>query len=939
MSKTDSPISSEERNDAETETSDLKTAGTSDAKVRRSGGASADPAKRVELMTDEVSQLVRYADAPHQSADDDSSHREGLLQPTLVRASAGTGKTYRLTARLLRILLQGAPPESILATTFTRKAAGEILDRVLLTLARAADPEDDEALQQLRQQVGIVTLPRSVCLQLLDRLLRNIHRLRVCTLDSLFAQLARSFPFELGLPPTWRLTDEIEEVWFRERAVDSVIAMLDPTEMTAVLSMLGKGETKRSIARELLQVVDAAYSSQRQCGEDVWHKLVAPKLPADSEITRAAGMLRLAKPEQKRHQAKLESLAESLELRQFAPLTDDTLVRNIAAARRTGSVVKYYRAPFPDGLDPSFDVLYAAARTTVLSLLNAQNTATATVLAAYDHHVSQLKHAARALGFDDVAIRLAAQFATLDHRVLSSRMDGAIDHVLLDEFQDTSPVQWQVLRPLAARVALQQPDAGQPEDQRQVEKSFFCVGDTKQAIYGWRGGVAEIFDAVADQLPGVTEVEQNTSFRSSPVVIDAVNQTFQNLPRHPMAADADSGDPTDKSMYEASAIKQFSRRFPEHDAAKQTLPGHVRMETCREIRDGDADAKRMACFEDAARLAATINESAPGKSIGILTRTNRGVAQLIFLLERLGVEVSQEGGNPLTDSAAVEVVLSALMMADHPGDGRWQFHVSATPLGELPGFGPDMVRFMAEDRGLAETVEFLAGVLAPTCDPRETLRLKQLTHLAISYELNAAPRLRDFVRLVREKRVERPQAAPVRVMTVHQAKGLEFDAVVLPELDVALARQSGNCVADVRELGEPPEAITRYLNNKSWHFLSSHWQRVFGDQAAGAMTESLCLLYVAMTRARQALHIVFQPTKKKGFENRTAAALVYHALGCELDPTQGSQTLFETGDPNWHGGGNARSVADTKSAPRATSIQFRRLPAVPHRNQNTPKLS
>ncbi len=905
---------------------------------RPSDVVDSDPAKRVELMTDEVTSLVSYVDVPQQKSGDHSvSTSDGLLQPTLVRASAGTGKTYRLTARLLRILLQGAPPESILATTFTRKAAGEILDRVLLTLARAADENDDEALDQLREQVGIPTLPRSVCLQLLDTLLRSIHRLRVCTLDSLFAQLARSFPFELGLPPAWRLTDEIEEVWFRERAVDSVIAMLDPAEMTAVLSMLGKGETRRSIARELLQVVDAAYSSQRQSGEDAWHKLVAPKLPAAAEITQAAGMMRLAKPKQKRHLAKLEKLAESLELREFGSLVDDTLISNIAAARRTRCEVKYYRAPFPEGLDHPFDILYAAVRTTVLSLLNAQNEATGTVLAAYDHHVTQLKQTARALGFDDVAIRLAAQFASLDHRVLSSRMDGAIDHVLLDEFQDTSPAQWQVLRPLAARVASYEPDPDRSRDDWKVERSFFCVGDTKQAIYGWRGGVAEIFDAVADQLPGVTEVEQNTSFRSSPVVLDVVNETFRNLQRHPLTTAADSGDPTDKSMYEAAAVNQFARRFPLHEAAKKTLPGYVRFETCQRIEEGDSEAKRMACFDDAAKLAAKINRDAPGKSIGILTRTNRGVAQLIFLLERLGVEVSQEGGNPLTDSAAVEVVLSTLMMAEHPGDGRWEFHVSATPLADVPGFGADMVRAMAEDRGLSETVEFLASVLAPKCDPRETLRLKQLTHLAISYELNAAPRLRDFVRLVREKRVERPQAAPVRVMTVHQAKGLEFDAVVLPELDVALTRQSGHCVADVRELGEPPEAITRYLSSKSWHFLPQNWQRAFGGQAAAAMTESLCLLYVAMTRARQALHIVVQPPKKKEFETRTAASLIYHALGCEADPTEGSLTLFETGDPNWYGSGDAEAEIEPSVSPKQLSIQFRRLSAAARRNQSTPK--
>ena len=74
---------------------------------------------------------------------------EQTLKPMLVRASAGTGKTYRLTARLLKILLQGAAPETILATTFTRKAAGEILDRVLMTLAQAADENDDEALRKL----------------------------------------------------------------------------------------------------------------------------------------------------------------------------------------------------------------------------------------------------------------------------------------------------------------------------------------------------------------------------------------------------------------------------------------------------------------------------------------------------------------------------------------------------------------------------------------------------------------------------------------------------------------------------------------------------------------------------------------------------------------------------------------------------------------------
>ncbi|QDT02858.1 Putative ATP-dependent DNA helicase YjcD [Rubripirellula lacrimiformis] len=854
---------------------------------------------------------------------------DGNLRPTLVRASAGTGKTYRLTARLLRILLQGAAPETILATTFTRKAAGEILERVLLSLARAADESDPDALDALRQQVGIPTLPRSVCLKLLETLLKNIHRLRICTLDSLFSQLARSFPFELGLPPAWRLTDEIEEAWLRERAVDSVIAMLDRGEMMAVLSMLGKGDIKRSIARELLQVVEAAYGSQRLAGPDVWKKLIAPKLPESAEITRAAGVMRMAQPKQKRHRDKLEKMAEVLELRQFDAFAGDTMIANIASARRSHGEVLYYRAPFPEGVDEAFDVAYAAAKSDVLSRMSAQNEATGTVIGAYDHHVGQLKQSGRSIGFEDVAIRLAAEFSRLDQHSLAQRMDGAVDHLLLDEFQDTSPVQWSVLRPMAMRcAAVESPRENHSGDEeRTVPKSFFCVGDTKQAIYGWRGGVAEIFDAVADEVPGITEVEQNTSFRSSPVVVDAVNETFKNLGRHSICDAADSRDPTDKAMYEAVAVRDFARRFPVHSTAKSDLPGHFQLETCSAVENGDSAARQRACFEDAARIAAEINAANPDRSIGILTRTNRGVAQLIYLLEQMDVDVSQEGGNPLTDSAAVEMVLSALMMAEHPGDGRWAFHISATPLAKVPGFGADFVRAMCDDRGIPETIEFLAGQLAPLCDARETLRLKQLTSLALGYQQNPAPRLRDFVRMVREKRVERPQAAPVRVMTVHQSKGLEFDAVILPELDGALTRARGGCVPDIDTPSSPPKGLSRYIGSASWHFLPATWQRAFGRQAEGAMTEALCLLYVAMTRARQSLRIVIQPTSKKAFATRTASSLIYHALQCQEDPTEPATVLYSQGDPQWMGSPDPDSVTarnDASASEReATTIRFR----------------
>ncbi len=828
----------------------------------------------------------------------DTAKRElmGEFPNQVIRASAGTGKTFSLSNRYLKLLASGAECQTILATTFTRKGAGEILDRIVGRLSDAA--LDADAAKKLAKELEW-NLDQDRAAEILHELLQNLHRLEISTLDSFFNRVAKAFSLELGLPPTWDIVEELQMDRLYDQAIQAVLrrdAVLD------LLHMLSKGQAARRVASMIRETVENAYTIFRESGPEPWDQLsmTGKFLPAD-KLELLVNQIANLEPEKKslrKHWEEVKRFAMSddwaafASTRSFQNLLDGN--PKYGNTKLTEDILEIYRQALPH------------CTAFVEKRLIEQNLSTRDLLGAFGNLLEEAKSETGHLRFDDVTARLQEFVSMWDTERFSFRLDHQIQHLLLDEFQDTSLAQWNVIRPFAQKVT----------ESSESLRSFFCVGDMKQAIFGWRGGVAEIFDLVDRQLPNLDVTQTLTkSYRSAPPVIDMVNNIFMNVDRYQC-----------KDNVVAEAIRKWSTWFSPHSTERTELKGYVSIEMAKECDQSvkgiewskDSERNTNVTLQTVQRVKELTQTLPPDRTIGVIVRTNNEVGELIFRFQQAGIRASEEGGNPLTDSAAVELVLSAIRLADFPGDGVARFHLSHSPLADSFGLKPESelnqnenqkaaIKTAAQrrselvDRGYGPTVEKLAKQLTAHCTRRELLRLQQLVQIAYASPTdNGQWQLRpsQFVQYVRnEVKVSDQSSASVRVMTIHKAKGLEFDVVVFP---IPLSSQgwaglTPNVVVGRENPTAPINVATRYANKHVRRLLPPKFQAIFEEDRQRNVRESMCVLYVALTRAAHATHVIVSHGAK--VDHQSAAGILMATLCPNEERRQG--LLYEHGDPVW----------------------------------------
>ncbi|TVS07775.1 MAG: hypothetical protein EA423_03305 [Phycisphaerales bacterium] len=849
----------------------------------------------------------------------------GLNKPRLtILASAGTGKTYALATRYLALLARGAAPESILASTFTRKAAGEILERIVQRLAKAALDDraraqlDRDIREQFREGSAPAPLTSERCAAMLRGLLGSLDRLSVSTIDALFVKMAGAFQLELGLPPGWRLIDPFEEKEFVEDAAGETLRLIDPQEMFALIEMLHGGDARRDVHEALMRTIESAHNLLLNSEEAAWdfppetdRRREAAEIDADiDELARIELPTTKSGTPNKAWQGAIEKHIDAARARNWEAFLEG----GVASAVMKGNN-SFSRAEIPGPIADLLERLIADARASILGRLRQQNLASRDLLKRYDAELRAAKRREGACSFADVPRLLLEAGAQGRLDELYYRLDTRYDHVLLDEFQDTSVLQFSLLEPVLDEVM-----AG-------GEKTLFCVGDAKQSLYAWREAEPALLEGLTERWEHMQTEQLSRSYRSSKPVLDCVNEVFTAMPTSAVMAEIGCG-----------AEQAWKHRFELHEPAPhlKDRPGEARI-VCAPIcetelkKDGtpkkpNAKQKLEARLAFAADRVEEIVRECPRASVGVLVRQNRHVQAMIEELDLRGVRASQEGGAHLTDAAPVAAAVSLLRWIDHPDDTLSQFHAAATPLGRTVGLILPLAELPGRGRAIASKLrrEFVArgpvrllSRLGRRCEagmgPFERERYAQMLRIVQRFAEESPLRPSHLADRIEAERVERPDRAGVRVMTIHASKGLQFDAVVLPTLDEKLEPRPRGAIGSRPSPFEKLDAVSKFPN-EALRTISPECKALHERVTATAVDEALCTLYVAMTRAERLLEMVVDPWPEPGELPSTGAGLVREAL-IPGEQSKPCEVVWQNASGVWHEGvGSADEPAKAAEA-------------------------
>ena len=816
-------------------------------------------------------------------------------QNLVVEAGAGTGKTSAIVAEVLKLLLgnEELSPERIVLMTFTEKAAGEIADRIHSALAELELQFGQErVVWPAGSSSPLFEVPagrhddyRRAC----ERQLARIESIRSQTIHSFCQSLLRGYPIEAGLDPQFKIIDGFErsllygqlyDAWFDDET------RVHPTakkllEWEFLLAHVGYLFQIRDLVFSLLARRDLLMEPEYDFGD---LSEIEPDLVSDLGVIRRAN---------------IENVGEKNAATVFRYIQD-------VAPPAPGSIddwIAYFSpiaAPMRDANLPRDPALKKA----LLTLRTESNKGSSIYERLLRHRSTLAIHALtrrfiefldaekRKLGvvdFDDLLLRTVE---VLGQSSVLERVRQQFDHIFVDEFQDTDRTQARILEKL-----------GTDAQGQWVPGKVTVVGDPKQSIYGFRRADPETYRSMTNRLlaAGASEQILADHYRSDAPLLDAINAMFTAVlgsgssdsnvfrpPYRPLRAGRGDGESRDAriTFLHATHDDKSDRHLSEAEAVAEWIEAN-RDRQAKDLRRFALLFRRTTKLDDyldtfdrygieyvLPPTKAFLDRRAPVDAVAVLRAIGRPFDR--------GAEISA-ARTPyfgLTDQEIVEGTL------DESASGKWQQYLAS-----LHGY-----REAAAHLTVSGTLDLLiesTGIEAAydaTLDGRRARRhLEHLRTIAFQYDQKIGGSIRQFVDEIDRRREDPDETEPsladddsnaVRIMTVHAAKGLEFDTVILP--DLVFPTRGGS---DKQQLfvAEEPRSLVMTGRAQS---LSAHYRFTPGGTRVKSIAgereeaETRRLFYVAVTRAITDVVFVCNPA---AFQKNGFLACLISTFGFEKD--------------------------------------------------------
>lgn len=850
----------------------------------------------------------------------------------VVEACAGSGKTWLLVARMLRLLLADAEPSELLAITFTRKAAQEMRERLLHLLRELAlQPDDTVHTLLLERGIDEADLPRlmPVARKLYERVLSSPQSLSIDTFHSWFARLVQIAPLASGVPHGYALAEATGELM--TDAYSRLMTALNDednaelkTALTGLYEMAGDWNARRLLdafidkRAEWLAATQSAGDGpmmwlQELCGEDGMADARLGLWEDDKLRARLQNIAWLLGQGAKRNQeraTRIESVltsGASLDgfmqlLNQFiddkgAPRGNDHRRGKLLTAIATHLGANAENA-FEDEFNALGEALLQLHRRSFEQQVLALNQALFAVGSAYLEHYQAAKAEQRVFDFSDLEWHAYRLLTDPDHAAyLQSRLDARYRHILLDEFQDTNPLQWSIVR---AWLSAYGDDAQQP--------SVFVVGDPKQSIYRFRRAEPRVFDAARQMLSelGAEVLRTNQTRRNASAIIEALNAGFIG---NPIYKPQTTVGPSGGAVWRLRLIQPVV-------SEKSEEPGFALRDPLTQPREEEEDARRVDEGRGAAQaiiaamrdLEKRQGSQAKWSDVMLLVKKRAYLGAYESALREAGIPFISDKRGGLLESLEVADLIALLGFLITPGDNHALAHVLKSPI--MGAADADLITLAlrtettwwlrlqaAATEGASASLQRAVVLLrqwlaaAPRLPVHDLLDLilhqgqliaryaqaaqpavraqvlgniDAFTELALDLDAGRYPSLPKFIAALKQLKKGADSDAPdeaavdaavdaVRILTIHGAKGLEAPIVVLLDANHSEpAREDCGILCDWPQDADAPTHFSCFGRRQE---RGAARDALFEAEERFKIQEDWNLLYVAATRAKEILII------------------------------------------------------------------------------------